>query len=360
MQHEYAMKKFLIALVLVMAAPLQVFGQVTIEKPPSPATIARAKLTLLRVHPSSAMGKQKACEPGPVQALIPPPGWFESVVVANNGDIYTSDQATMYVYRITPSGQVSLFASLFGNNYYDPDAVNAGTLGLEFDRNGNLWIATLDFLNTERHGIYMVTPDGHSELAVPMDPSVIPLPNSLAFDSRGNLYVTESFTGTIWKVARGEHVATLWFTHELLTPPLGGAFGANGIIYKDKNLIVANTDRGSLLKIPLNRDGSAGELTVFAQLLDAQGLTPGPDGVTDGPDGEVYVTGAYAGQLIRVLDDGTWEVVLDQDIGYPTGVAFGKTHGEKYTVYLANLLSNFNNAPSVFKVELCKPKFGRE
>ena len=37
----------------------------------------------------------------------------------------------MYVYRITPSGQVSLFASLFGNNYYDPDAVNAGTLGLE-------------------------------------------------------------------------------------------------------------------------------------------------------------------------------------------------------------------------------------
>ena len=86
-------------------------------------------------------------------------------------------------------------------------------------------------------------------------------------------------------------------------------FGANGIIYKDKNLIVANTDRGSLLKIPFNRDGSAGELTVFAQLLDAQGLTPGPDGVTDGPDGEVYVTGAYAGQLIRVLDDGTWEVV---------------------------------------------------
>ena len=352
MLHRYAMYISLIGLVLLAAAPPLLVGQATGERP-SPATVATAKQRLLKVQPLSPVHQQKACESGPVQTLIPPPGWYESVATANNGDVYTSDQATMDVYRITPMGQVSLFASLFGDDYYDPYAVYAGTLGLEFDRNGNLWIATLDFLNTERHGIYMVTPDGRSELAVPMDPAVIPVPNGLDFDAHGNLYVTESFTGAIWKVAPGEHVATLWLTHELLTPPPNGLYGANGMVYKDKTLFVANTDRGTLLKVPLNRDGSAGMPTVFAKLLDPLGATLGPDGVTVGPDGAIYVTGNYANQLVRVAEDGTWKVVLD-DVTYPTGAAFGKTHGEKNTVYLANFLSTFNYAPSVIKVDLCK------
>jgi DNA-binding beta-propeller fold protein YncE len=366
MQRKDAMNRHLIALVLVMAAPLLLFGQATSELP-TPAAIAGAKHRLLMITSAqqrllrvSPMPRQKACEPGPVQPVIAYPGYFESVIVANNGDVYTSDQVTMGVYRITPRGQVTLFASLFGGAFYDPQALYAGTLGLEFDRHGNLWIAALDFLHTERHGIYMVTPEGRSELAVPMDPAVIPVPNSLIFDDRGNLYVTESYTGTIWKVARGEHVATPWLTHELLTPGPGGQFGANGIIYKDNTLIVVSTDRGLLLKVPLNRDGSPGEVTVFAQLLDPLGVTLGPDGLAFGPDGAVYATCAYAGQFVRVEDDGTWEVVLDQDLGYPTGAAFAKTRGERDTVYLANFLSPLNFGPSVVKVDLCKPKCGRE
>ena len=344
-----------LTLMAMMVVPSMLVGQATGDRP-SPATIARAEQRLKTQTPSSAH-KPPACDPGPVQVLIPTRGWFESVAVANNGDVYTSDQSTMRVYRITPKGKVSVFASLFGDNYFDAEAANVGTLGLQFDRNGNLWILVFDYLETWRHGAYKVAPDGQFELAVPMNPVVIPIPNSLTFDAHGDLYFTESTFGEIWKVARGEHLATLWLTHELLTPPPGGTFGANGIIFKDKSLVVANTDRGTLLKVPFNRDGSAGEPTVFAQMLDSLGATIGPDGVTIGPDDALYATGAYAGLLVRIFDNGTWLTVLD-NLAYPTGVAFGKTQGEKNTVYLTNFLSTFNDLPSVIKVDLCKAKCG--
>jgi sugar lactone lactonase YvrE len=353
MRIKYARNTALFALVLVIAAPLLLFGQATRERP-TPATISGEKQKLLQLQPRSVVPGKKACEPGPVQALIPPPGWFESIAVANNGDAYTSDQATMAVYRITPTGKVSRFASLLGNDYYDPQALYAGTLGLRFDRNGNLWVATLDFLDTEKHGMYRVTPDGQSELAVPMDPNVITAPNGLTFDAGGNLYVTEVVSGTIWKVIRGEHVATLWLANELLTPPPGGVYGANGIVYKDKTMFITNTDRGTILKVPLNRDGSAGEVTVFAQLFDDLGATLGPDGLILGPDGALYTACPYVGQLIRVAGDGSWQAVLDQDLAYSTDVAFGKTDGEKNMVYLSNFMATLNNAPGVVKVHLCK------
>ena len=303
--------------------------------------------------PCLAQGVGRSCEPGPLQTLIPPPGYFESVTTANNGDVYTSDQAYMRVSRITPGNGVSVFANLFGNDYYDPNASYAGTLGLKFDRNGNLWVIALDFLNTERNGIYVVTPNGNSELAISIDPNLIPVPNSLTFDAHGNLYITESVIGGIWKVARGEHVPTLWLTHELLSPPPGGAFGANGIVYKNKSLFLANTDRGTLLRVPLNRDGSPGQPTVFAQLLDPFGATIGPDGLTTGPDHALYATGAYEGLLVRIAEDGNWQVVLD-GLAYPTGVAFGKTQGERNTVYLSNFLATLNNEPGVVKLDLCE------
>jgi hypothetical protein len=352
MRIKYARNTALFALVLVMVSPSLLFGQATGNRP-SPATIATAKQRLIEMQSRSGLLKRKGCEPGPPQALIPPPGWFESVTTANNGDVYTSDQAYMRVYRITRGNDVRVFANLFGDDYYDPQASYAGTLGLEFDRNGNLWVVVLDYLDTEKHGIYVVTPHGHSELAIPMDPNVIPIPNGLTFDDRGNLYVTESATGAIWKVARGSHVPMLWLTHELLSPPQGGAFGANGIVYKDKSLFVVNTDKGILLRVPLNRDGSPGEPTVRAQLLDPLGATIGPDGLRIGPDYALYATGAYEGLLVRIAEDGSWKVVLD-GLAYPTGVAFGKTRGERDTVYLSNLLATINNEPGVVKVDLCE------
>ena len=86
------------------------------------------------------------------------------------------------------------------------------------------------------------------------------LPNGFAFDDRGNLYVTESFSmsatgygpGGIWVIPpRGE--ARVWLRDPLLTgiglmgnPPMG----ANGISSHHGDLFVTNTDKGLVVRNP--------------------------------------------------------------------------------------------------------------
>ncbi|GLH73703.1 hypothetical protein GETHLI_22050 [Geothrix limicola] len=272
--------------------------------------------------------------------------------MAPNGDVYTSDQVTFDVYRITPGGEISRFAHLY--DMYNPDAAYAGALGMEFSRTGDLWIAMLNFMEPARHGIYKVHPDGTIQLAVPMNPDEIVAPNGLAFDPFGDLYVTESINGAIWKVVKNQNLASLWLADALLVPPPSGVFGANGIVYKDRAFFVANTDAGTIIKVPVNQDGAPGNPSVFASGLN------GPDGITLGPYGDLYVACCYGGQLVRIMDDGKTEVVLDSDLGYPTTPVFGKTQGEKATVYLTNFFSTMNGVPSLIKVDMCKPQRGSQ
>lgn len=348
------MPRMLATLFLSLAVPGLLPG---LEPPraPSPAALTGARYDLLqlrkrfleaRPHGWSARCFPRACEPGPFQTVLDRPGgWCEGVDVDGAGNAYTSDQVTEIVYRITPGGAVSQFARLFVMD--NPGARYAGTLGLKFSRHGDLWIATLNYLETEKHGIYRVRPDGSSELAVPLDPGTVPAPDGLEFDPRGNLFIAEVMEGGLWKVAPGEATATLWLSHDLLAPPPGGVFGANGLVYKEGAFYVTNTDQGTLVKVPVRPDGSPGEPRIVVSGLQ------GPDGIILGPRGEFLVACSYGGQLVRIDPSGTVEVLLDAELGYPTTPAFGKGRGERLTVYLTNFLSAQNGIPSLRKVDLC-------
>src|ERR1041384_2531847 len=48
--------------------------------------------------------------------------------------------------------------------------------------------------------------------------------NDLAFDKKGNLYVTDSFQATIWRVPPGGGTAQVWYQ----SPIVAGIFGPNG------------------------------------------------------------------------------------------------------------------------------------
>ena len=60
----YAMPHKLIALILVVAAPLLLFGQTTGQKP-TPATIATAKQTLIEMQPRSGLLNEEGLRTGP-------------------------------------------------------------------------------------------------------------------------------------------------------------------------------------------------------------------------------------------------------------------------------------------------------
>jgi len=289
--------------------------------------------------------RNAVCAPGPVQTVLQVDGWFEGIATAPNGNIFTSDQESLNVFRITPEGHVSLFAHLFDLD--NPDAVWAGALGMTFSADGALWINMLDFWDGSHHGVFRVAKDGSSELAIPLNVNEVPVPNGLVFDPRGNLYIAESFTGSIWKVARHERVATLWLQHELLAPLPTGWIGANGIVFKNGALYVASSDQGKVVRIPVKKDGAPGEPVVFASGL------PFPDGLTLGPGDDIYAALAYVGQLARLADDGTWEVLADMGIATAASPVFGRGR-EKDTAYITNFGTD-GTTPTIVKVNLCDP-----
>lgn len=301
---------------------------------------------------TTATAPTRPCLPGPLTGLFEIPGGLcEGLAAGPDGHLYLADLASNSIYRVTPQGKGTLFATLCGptpvgepGSYWFLDGVK----GLGFDSDGNLWACNPNPLSGDptRHGLWKITPDGGAELAVPLDPATCPFPNGLTFGPKGALYFTESWIGGVWKVEKGQGVATLWAEHELLTS-LGG-FGPNGIAYKDGALYVANTDQGLLARVPIQPDGSSGTPTLFASGFGW------PDGLTVGPDGDFYLIGGTAFyEVIRVDRKGRWEILVG-DAAASASLAFASGRGDKPTLFLANFdYGGWTGLPNLLKVELC-------
>jgi sugar lactone lactonase YvrE len=224
--------------------------------------------------------------------------------------------------------------------------------------------------------VWRVHSDGFAELAVAIPPegslngqAVGSVLNGLTFDDRGNLFVTDSPLGAIWKVSRCGGPAELWLQSDLLIwkDDPTGPFGANGIAYSRGALYVAVTDagpgllpelRGSnypVVKVPIRRNGTAGTPRVF--LTDV--LVP--DGLAADDEGNLYVVdfGGLAfgpdfpdtgpARLLRVRPDGTEEVLASQGLENSASVAI-----KGRTAYVTDLY--VQNAANVVKIDLCAKK----
>ncbi|MBI4913241.1 MAG: hypothetical protein HY823_10925 [Acidobacteria bacterium] len=295
------------------------------------------------------------CQPGPVYGVVTLPGAkCEGLAVAPNGDVFTGDLTTNAIYRVSPWGQVTLHASLGSGTPYDPANPGwyfDGVKGLGFSVDGELWACHPNPISRDRakHGIWRVGRDGQAELAVPLDPTMAPFPNGLTFDSQGNLYFSESWKGGVWKVPRGSRTAVPWADHELLAPLPEGGFGANGIAFKGGAIYVANTDQVTLVRIPILPDGSAG-----APAIHASGFG-WPDGVAVGPRGDLFLIGGWEDwQVIRVRDDGSWEVVVPGGISGAASLDFARAPSAQPSLFLANFWASEWGYPTVQKVEVCK------
>jgi len=272
--------------------------------------------------------------------------FFEGVAVGRNGVVYTSEQCTGKVYRTRPDGRRTVIATIPYGVENDPGCNMAGILGLAVSDDGDLWAVVLSWL-PESHGVWRIRRNGSAELAIPLSPTDVVIPNAIVFDPAGNLYVTDSAAGAIWK-AGSDGVAALWFQCDELAPATW--IGANGVAYGHGALYVANTDKGTVVKVPLHRDGSPGEPEVIATGLN------GPDGMAFDAFGDLYLVTAYGAQLVRIRPHRSPEVVVDlgaAGVAYPTSVDLGKTAREMTTAYVANMIP-LPGQPNLVKVNLCE------
>ncbi|TFZ66543.1 hypothetical protein E4631_11035 [Hymenobacter sp. UV11] len=85
--------------------------------------------------------------------------------------------------------------------------------------------------------------------------------NDIAVDDQGNAYVTDSFAPIIYKVDV-QGVATVFLENAALAAP-AGKFGLNGIVYHPNGyLLVAKSDEGALIKVPLANPNSFSKVTL--------------------------------------------------------------------------------------------------
>jgi sugar lactone lactonase YvrE len=135
-------------------------------------------------------------------------------------------------------------------------------------------------------------------------------PNGVAEDLLGNLYVADSFQGTVTRMAQDGSNKTVWSASPLLAgnPAAALPIGANGIAFDlfFQNVYVSNTSFAQIIRIPVERDGTAGAAQIFADgaTLDATEDTTnaldGADGIAFDLFGRLYVA-ANANAEIQVL-----------------------------------------------------------
>jgi sugar lactone lactonase YvrE len=167
--------------------------------------------------------------------------------------------------------------------------------------------------------------------------------NALTFDKFGNVYISDSFRGVIWKTAPAGGPAVNWASDALLTTTGFPPFGANGLDFNrvQDALFVANTGNDTVVRIPVVTDVTgnasvAGKAEVFTHSIN------GADGLfVDGHDNlwvcanqadEIVVTDK-TGKAIAKLGD--FEGVTG---GSPVGLLFPASlarHGD--WVYITNL-----------------------
>jgi len=169
-------------------------------------------------------------------------------------------------------------------------------------------------------------------------------PNAVAVDRRGRLYVSDSFAGTVTRVAPDGSGRVTWASDPKLATAGQPPFGANGLAFDagQRHLYVANTGDSAVLRIPVQADGSAGPLEVFARGADLDVATGGTqslhgaDGIAFDQDGNLWICANQANEL-QVLSPDAELVARYRGSGadamdFPASLVF-----RGRTLYVANL-----------------------
>ncbi len=119
--------------------------------------------------------------------------------------------------------------------------------------------------------------------------------NDITFDRAGNVYVSDSFQGIVWKTGQHGGVATVWVDSQLLRTSGVPPFGANGLRFNNEEtaLFVANTGNNTIVKVPV-AGGSAGTPAVFVNGVH------GADGLLIDEHNNLWIAANQADEIVVV------------------------------------------------------------
>lgn len=127
--------------------------------------------------------------------------------------------------------------------------------------------------------------------------------NAITFDAAGDLYVSDSFGGNVFRIDLTGGVVSTFINganplYDLLTPGNHGfpPFGANGLAFDadDRNLYIANTADDRVLKYNV----ATGTLTAFAESVN------GADGIAFDSKGRLWAAANQADEVVALNANG--------------------------------------------------------
>lgn len=219
---------------------------------------------------------------------------------ANPEGITVDDAGNVYVTTFAVGGTASGTGQLF---VFDPsgtllrqvDVANSSPLLVDLafhPKTGQLLV--IDFGGKQVLRVDPVT--GASSVFTTIPGGDAAGPNVLTFDNAGNVFISDSFQGTIWRTGRNGGPAAAWVTSSLLQTSGVPPFGANGLAFTKNGsaLFVANTGNDTVVRIPV-RAGAAGPPEVFVNSIN------GADGLIIDDDDNIWVAANQADEIV-VLD----------------------------------------------------------
>ena len=244
-----------------------------------------------------------------ILATVPTPPGFPEGIAVNGDKVYVAGPASfdtagtpaskVFAYN-AKTGELLRTYEIQGEQTQFPHANSC----IAFDSEGRLYVVNLQLgivrldLGSGNQEIY-ATPLPNlnvcSQTPAPCSPTVVdlpPLPNDIAFDPAGNLYLSDSFQATIWRIPAGGGQPQIWFQDSRLDTP----FGVNGLRLSPDNSKIyfavtaegvgpfGNFLGGKIYRLPLVNSPAAADLQTFYQYSGEA-----PDGIAFGKSGKLYV-----------------------------------------------------------------------
>jgi len=257
----------------------------------------------------------------------------ESIAINKAGDIFVTLAPIHTIMRVSLDGTASTFAVL-------PPGT---TQGVTTDPEGNLYVLLNTALAQPSNvgQLWRISSDGATQtLLAAVNARDL---NALAFDDRGNIYISDSFGSNIYRFDKGGAIS-VWVHDPLLAPhpnptPCGiHPFdpGANGVAFNHGSLYVLNSTQATLIQIPVNPDGSPGTPSIYASptchLFAA-------DGLALDLRGNVYAATNIQKKIVRVAPDRSITTIAAapaDPLVFPSAIAFETSFGLQKHIYITN------------------------